>query len=192
MLTDASKFIGALVENRGMDRRPLRLIAAAYAALVLWATVGPAPWRTSGNQLDGGILNPDAWTAPVTWTTGYFSEMVFNVAVFIPVGALAALLIARRRWPLALLAGFAFTLVIELVQVPEPDRISDPRDLVMNTAGAIFGVFVVLAARVVRRAALVAPVPLMAAPVIDSRVDASLDDDAVEPALAGAPARRAA
>jgi glycopeptide antibiotics resistance protein len=147
-----------------MDRRPLRLIAAAYAAVVLWATIGPAPWRTSGNQLDGGILNPDAWTAPVTWTTGYLSEMAFNVAIFIPVGVLAALLIKRGWWPLAFVAGFGFTLLIELVQVPEADRISDPRDLVMNTAGAVFGVFIVLAARIVRRAAAVVPVPVVVLP----------------------------
>ena len=70
-----------------MNRRPLRFVALAYAAVVLWLTVGPAPWRTSGNQVEGGILNPDAWTAPVTWTTGYLSEMAFNVALFIPVGA---------------------------------------------------------------------------------------------------------
>ena len=138
-----------------MDRRPLRFVAAAYAVVVLWVTVGPVPWRTSGNQVDGGILNPDAWTAPVTWTTGYLSEMAFNVAIFIPVGLLAALLIPRRRWLLALLAGFAFTTVIELVQVPEPDRISDPRDLVMNTAGAVLGVVLVLTARMVRRSVAV-------------------------------------
>ena len=138
-----------------MDRRPLRFVALAYTAFVLWVTVGPAPWRTDGNQLVGGILNPDAWTAPVTWTTGYLSEMIFNVALFVPVGVLAALLIPRRRWPLALLAGFAFTAVIELVQVPELDRVSDPRDLVMNTSGAVLGVFTVLVARMVRRAGAV-------------------------------------
>lgn len=138
-----------------MNRRPLRLIAAAYAAIVLWATIGPAPWGTSGNQLHGGILNPAAWTAPVTWTTGYLSEMIFNVALFVPVGVLAALLIPRRRWPLALLAGLAFTAIIELVQVPELDRVSDPRDLVMNTSGAVLGVFTVLVARMVRRAGVI-------------------------------------
>ncbi len=146
------------MQNRGMNRRPLRFVAVAYAALVLWVTVGPAPWRTSGNQLEGGILNPDAWTATVTWTTGYLSEMTFNVVLFLPVGMLAALLIRRRRWPLALLAGFAFTALIELVQVPEPDRISDPRDLVMNTAGTMLGVLIVLAARMVRRAGAVVAV----------------------------------
>jgi glycopeptide antibiotics resistance protein len=143
-----------------VNRRPLRFVALCYAAVVLWVTVGPAPWRTSGNQLEGGILNPDAWTAPVTWTTGYLSEMAFNVAMFVPVGMLAALIIPRRRWPLALVAGVVFTAVIELVQVPEPTRISDPRDLVMNTAGAVFGVLIVLAARLVRRAGQVVQMPV--------------------------------
>lgn len=146
-----------------MNRRPLRFVALFYAAVVLWVTIGPAPWRTSGNQVEGGILNPDAWTAPVTWTTGYLSEMAFNVAMFVPVGLLAALIIPRRRWPLALVAGVVFTAVIELVQVPEPTRISDPRDLVMNTAGAVLGVLLVLAARMVRRAGAVAAVMTAAA-----------------------------
>ena len=118
-----------------MNRRPLRFVAVAYAALLLWVTVGPAPWRTSGHQLVGGILNPESWTDSVTWTTGYLAEMAFNVALFLPVGILAALLLPRRRWPLALVAGFACTAVIEIAQVPLTDRVSDPRDLVMNTGG---------------------------------------------------------
>lgn len=166
-----------------MNRRPLRFVALAYAAVVLWLTVGPAPWRTSGNQLEGGILNPDAWTAPVTWTTGYLSEMAFNVALFVPVGLLAALMIPRRRWPLALLAGVGFTTMIELVQVPELDRVSDPRDLVMNTGGAVLGVLIVLVARGVRRAGVLAATPLavVAPPVVP-------DEPALVDALVGAQA----
>ncbi|MFF2387958.1 VanZ family protein [Agromyces sp. NPDC058104] len=182
-----------------MDRRPLGLVAAAYAALVLWVTVGPAPWRTTGNQLEGGILNLDAWTAPVTWTTGYLAEIAFNVVLFIPVGVLAALLLPRRAWPLAFVAGFAFTTVIELIQVPEPDRISDPRDLVMNTAGTVLGVILVQAARMVRRAGAVAASAVI--PPVAALGHEGLfgdDDDAVshdhEPVLAamGSSADRAA
>ena len=156
-----------------MDRRPLGLVAAAYAAVVLWVTVGPAPWRSATQQIDGGILNPDAWTSSITWTTGYLAEMVFNIALFVPVGMLAALLIRRRRWPLALIAGFAFTTTIELTQLLASDRISDPRDLVMNTAGAVVGVFLVLVARMVRRAGAVAasgvraPADLFGGPVLE-------------------------
>jgi glycopeptide antibiotics resistance protein len=145
-----------------MDRRPLGLVAAAYAAVVLWVTVGPAPWSTATHQIGGGILSPAAWTSSVTWTTGYLSEMVFNVALFVPVGMLAALLIRRRLWPLALAAGFSFTTLIELLQLLSVDRISDPRDLVMNTAGTVVGVFLVLVARMVRRAGAVAASELRA------------------------------
>jgi len=171
-----------------VNRRPLRFVALFYTAVVLWVTIGPAPWRTSGNQLEGGILNPDAWTAPVTWTTGYLSEMVFNVALFVPVGVLAALIIPRRWWPLALVAGVVFTAVIELVQVPEPTRVSDPRDLVMNTAGAVLGVLLVLTARMVRRAGAVAAVMPAAAPVsVGDVVGAPLERGVVErDALVGA------
>ncbi|MGH3706168.1 MAG: VanZ family protein [Agromyces sp.] len=187
-----------------MNRRPLGLVAAAYAAVVLWATIGPAPWRTAGHQLDGGILNPDAWTAPVTWTTGYFAEIAFNVAIFLPVGVLAALLIPRRRWPLAMLAGFGFTVFIELVQVPEPTRISDPRDLVMNTAGAVLGVLIVVLARGVRHAGLMAAALIEQIPeqmpeqLTDASAPAPARGEAVpvavvpEPALVAARVDRAA
>jgi len=156
-----------------MNRRPLRFVAVAYAAVVLWVTIGPTMWRTTGgSQLEAGILDPASWTAANTWTTGYLSEMAFNVALFIPVGVLAALLIRRRRWPLALLAGVGFTTLIELVQIPEPHRISDPRDLVMNTAGAVFGVLLVLAGRMVRRSVkVVAALPV--SPARSHPVDAA-------------------
>ncbi|SIN90051.1 VanZ family protein [Agromyces cerinus] len=184
-----------------MNRRPLGLVAAAYAAVVLWVTIGPAPWRTEGHQLDGGILNPEAWTAPVTWTTGYLAEIAFNVAIFLPVGVLAALLTPRRRWPLAMAAGFGFTVFIELVQVLEPARISDPRDLVMNTTGAVLGVLIVVFARGVRRAGLVAAALVEQVPVAaaDAAAHAAAIDSVVaehehaqEHALATAQVDRAA
>ncbi|ANJ28033.1 VanZ family protein [Agromyces aureus] len=144
-----------------MNRRPLRFAAIVLTMGVLWATVGPAPWSTSGHEIEGGVLNPDAWTSDATWSTGYFSEIAFNVAMFVPIGAVAALLMHRRHWPLALAAGIALTTFIELVQLFLPDRVSDPRDLVLNTLGASLGVVLVMAARGVRRAAAVASGPAL-------------------------------
>jgi glycopeptide antibiotics resistance protein len=164
-----------------MNRRPLRFAAALYAAAVLWLTVGPAPWSTDGHELDGGILNAAAWTSAATWSTGYFSEIAFNVMLFLPVGVLAALLIHRRRWPLALLAGFGFTACIELLQLLLPDRVSDPRDLVLNAVGTTVGVGLVMAARSVRRsAAIMVPAPVRAA-VPDEQASAAVTASAVGP-----------
>ncbi|MWC00287.1 VanZ family protein [Agromyces seonyuensis] len=135
-----------------MQRRlPLALAATAYAVAVLWATLGPAPWSTVGYELPNGILNPLAWTMSATWSTGYLSEIAFNVVMFIPVGVLASALLPRRRAWLPLLIGVAFTTCIELVQIPLTDRISDPRDLVANTVGAIVGVAAVALTRLVRK-----------------------------------------
>ncbi|MGI9822037.1 VanZ family protein [Agromyces sp. Marseille-Q5079] len=144
-----------------MNRRPLRFAAAVYAAGVLWLTIGPAPWSTDGHEVDGGILNIAAWTSTNTWSTGYISEIAFNVLLFVPVGVVAALLIHRRRWPVALLAGFAFTAFIEIVQLVLPDRVSDPRDLLLNTLGSTIGVGLVMAARGVRRSGAVASAAAM-------------------------------
>jgi hypothetical protein len=47
-----------------------------------------------------------------------------------------------RRWLGALIAALALTIAIELAQIPMPDRISDPRDLLANTAGAAIGMVI--------------------------------------------------
>ncbi|MET4158566.1 VanZ family protein [Agromyces sp. PvR057] len=172
-----------------MNRRPLRFAAIALTIGVLWLTIGPAPWRTDGHEVEGGVLNPEAWTSAATWSTGYVSEIAFNVAMFVPVGMLAALLIHRRRWPLAFAVGFALTAVIELVQLLLPDRVSDPRDLVMNTLGASLGVVLVMAARGVRRAAAVASGPGVAsAPETGATTVPGADAASARPASASAQA----
>lgn len=175
-----------------MNRRPLRFAALALTIGVLWLTVGPAPWGSSGHEVEGGILNPAAWTSETTWSTGYFSEIAFNVAMFVPVGVLAALLLHRRRWPLAFVAGFALTTFIELVQLLLPGRVSDPRDLVLNTLGASLGTLLVMAARSVRRAAAVAAGPMvqtataLGAPPLEGAAAASAPTPHAAPATADA------
>ncbi len=114
--------------------------AAGYLAAVLWITLGPVPWAQESlaeNPL--GILNPEAWTARSTWLGGRPLEFLMNVAMFVPLGALAAA-VGRSRALLA--APFALTVGIELVQIALPDRASDPRDLVANALGAVIGIVI--------------------------------------------------
>lgn len=125
--------------------RPSRIAAVLlflYAGLVLWATLGPVPWAGYGNQSPNGVLDWELWFEGSTWTTGLESELMLNVLMFVPFGALLAF--GTRGVPFLVPAVMAagFSLAIELVQIPMADRISDPRDLAANAAGALIGVIV--------------------------------------------------
>lgn len=68
-------------------------------------------------------------------------QVLFNVALFVPLGAYA------RRWGVAVAAGFGVSLLIELTQLtgnwflfPCAYRLFDVDDLLANTVGAAFGV----------------------------------------------------
>lgn len=118
---------------------PLLGVTTAYLALVAWATLGPSPWRAEGNQAPLGVLNPSIWFERATWSTGSTYEFAANIVMFVPVGVLFAMLVGARRWLLALGAAALLTCAIEVAQIPIDDRISDPRDLLANTAGAVIG-----------------------------------------------------
>ncbi|MDQ0576583.1 VanZ family protein [Agromyces albus] len=118
---------------------PLLGVTTAYLALVAWATLGPAPWRAEGNQAPLGVLNPSIWLERATWTTGSSFEFTANILMFVPVGVLFAMLFGARRWIIALGAAALLTCAIEVAQIPLDDRISDPRDLLANTTGAVIG-----------------------------------------------------
>ena len=78
------------------------------------------------------------------------NDMGLNIAVFIPVGILVALLpgnvsSARRRLIRAVAVGFALSLFIETAQYFIPARFPSTTDLVWNTSGALFGGLIVVA-----------------------------------------------
>ena len=68
-------------------------------------------------------------------------EILANVAVFVPVGALAFVLVPRRVWALSLVVGPALSAAIELTQrVALPHRAATLSDIVANSSGATLGV----------------------------------------------------
>ncbi|QEO15006.1 hypothetical protein FLP10_11715 [Agromyces intestinalis] len=124
-----------------MTRRAALVIATvAYLALVGWATFGTVSWHRIGWQAEYGVLTPSIWFEPTTWSIGSPVEWALNVAMFVPIGLLFAMLVGARRWLLALLSAAALSVAIEIAQIPIDDRISDPRDLAANSAGAAIGV----------------------------------------------------
>ena len=124
-----------------MSRRvALPLVTAGYLALVAWVTLGSVSWHALGYEASYGVLTPSIWFDSSTWTTGSTFEFGANIAMFVPVGILFAMIAGPRRWLGALFAALALTVAIELAQIPLADRISDPRDLLANTGGAVVGI----------------------------------------------------
>ena len=68
-------------------------------------------------------------------------EVLANVAVFVPVGILAFVLVPRRVWPVALLFGPALSISIEVTQrLALPHRAPTVADVIANSIGASIGV----------------------------------------------------
>lgn len=139
------RWAAALERLRGA-RRLTVVLGLLYTSAVLWVTLRPTPWATDGDEERLGILNSAAWSDPGSWIEGRPLEIALNVAMFLPIGVITAVLL---RGSARLLVPLALTLTIELLQIPL-DRISHPRDLVANALGAVLGV--ALAAMAERRA----------------------------------------
>jgi glycopeptide antibiotics resistance protein len=79
-----------------------------------------------------------------SWLTYSRVEFLANIAMFIPIGVFFVLLMGRKWWFAAILAGIGVTFTIEFVQLFIPSRVPDIRDLIANSLGASVGVFVAL------------------------------------------------
>lgn len=151
-----------------MTRRswPFLLLAAGYVVVVGILTLGPTPWRTGPVQTDYDVLSFATWLDPATWlrpgdigsdpirwarTTGV-GEFLGNVLLFLPLGMLLRLALPRGGWVGATLVAASLSFAIEVLQMGTP-RVSDPRDLVANTAGALLGAVIVAAIASIRRRA---------------------------------------
>ncbi|MCU1439823.1 MAG: VanZ family protein [Rhodoglobus sp.] len=125
-------------------RHPVLSVATfAYLAIVGWLTLTPQ----SGNRQDSLLwriaLFFDAH-ASTEWITFNVLEFAANVAMFVPIGLFFVLLLGRRQWWLAVVLAVVLTLGIEFAQRFIPNRVSDPRDIMSNSAGAIVGVLAAL------------------------------------------------
>jgi hypothetical protein len=111
-------------------------IGVAYVVVLVALTVVPTP-TTSTLGIAGGAFRPEAWLTTATWTGGWPGELLANVILFIPVGWLAA---RTLPLPFAIAAPLLLTVSIEFAQLFLPGRVSDPRDLVANSVGALLGI----------------------------------------------------
>jgi glycopeptide antibiotics resistance protein len=122
----------------------LTTVTSVYLGVVAWVTLGPQPIglvRAGGIFRLLAIFQRHTATAWITYPTVEFTA---NVAMFVPVGVLILLLVGRYRWWMAVLFGVLLSASIEVAQLFVPGRVSDVRDLVSNSIGALFGVVLAL------------------------------------------------
>lgn len=141
----------------------LSLFTLGYLVFVGWVTLGPQPIDEDSNGFIFRALAFFDSHASTAWISYNNLEFAANIAMFFPIGLFLLLLLGRRLWWLAMALGFGLTVAIELAQVFIPTRVSDPRDIVANTCGAVLGVLIGLAltarkARSIRLAAARRPV----------------------------------
>lgn len=122
----------------------------AALALLLVAALTLAPQMLVGPARAAFLDWANATTMPLFSGAGYAEvERLMNTAMFVPLGAALALVLPRRGWPLAVLAGLGVSAAVEYAQASIPGRIPDPADVVWNTVGGALGVLVVTAVRAI-------------------------------------------
>ncbi|MGN6197947.1 VanZ family protein [Humibacter sp.] len=118
----------------------LSVLTLLYLAGVAWITLGPQPQVASKGSIVMQVLRI-LWEHPATdWITYSGVEFTANIAMFVPIGLFFLLLFGRSRWWVAMGVPFLMTLSIETAQIWIPGRVSDIRDVISNTIGAVVGV----------------------------------------------------
>jgi glycopeptide antibiotics resistance protein len=121
-------------------------VTAAAVALPLlaglaWLTLAPRRIEQRAPQFVSDVLE---WMSAVfgsAWGTLGVADFVANLAVFVPVGILAYLILPRRAWVVALLVGPALSGTVELFQfLFLPERVAALSDVMAATIGTALGV----------------------------------------------------
>ncbi|WP_345799964.1 VanZ family protein [Microbacterium sp. AZCO] len=125
--------------SRVTGRRIRIALLVVYSAFVAYMTLTPrGPGDGAFTRWVKRSLDALHAQGVALWIDFLTIEFLANVAMFVPLGLLTALLL-RRRWPL-LVIGTAASAFIELWQALFlPERYPDWRDLVSNTIGFLLG-----------------------------------------------------
>lgn len=116
------------------------VMLTAYVGFVLLVTLTPSP-VDKPFQHDLQRILEELHDRGLPGFVGYdFVEFSSNVALFIPIGFVAALLLPRRGWWLVLLVGPLFSVAIEFLQHSVlPERYATVSDVLANSIGTLIG-----------------------------------------------------
>jgi glycopeptide antibiotics resistance protein len=128
-----------------LHRHPLlSLVTGGYLLFVGWLTLTPQPIGANQQDmiqraLDG--LHGRGYAQSIDYDR---LEFLANIGLFVPIGMFLLLLFGAGGWWVAAGGSFALTLAIENIQRSIPGRVSDERDVIANTLGALIGIGVAL------------------------------------------------
>jgi len=128
-----------------LHRHPfLSVLTGGYLLFVAWLTLTPQPIGPDQEAfilrvLDG--LHRRGYAQSIDFDR---LEFLANIALFVPIGIFLLLLFGAGGWWLAAIGSFAMTAFIETAQQAIPGRVSDERDLIANTIGALIGIAIAL------------------------------------------------
>lgn len=119
-------------------RLAARILLAPYLVFVLLLTWLPAE---DAGQVTGIVATIAHWfDGVIAFEIAYpVLEFLANVAMFAPLGLLAALAWPQLRGGWIAAAGLTLSTTIELVQLTMPTRYSTVSDVIANTLGAALG-----------------------------------------------------
>lgn len=129
-----------------MTLRFRSVAALAALAVVAFLTLGPRAIIAPARRAFLGAL--DAASVTLSYAD---AERILNTVMFVPLGAALALLLARRWWPVAVLACVALSMTVEFVQESIPGRVPDAADVLWNSVGGAIGVVAIALVRAVVR-----------------------------------------
>ena len=120
----------------------LAVTVLAIGVITFWPTPVDAPAKDTIRE----VLEALHYAGVPAAVNYSFVEIAANVAMFVPLGAVLALLLPRQHWWLAVLIAGSLSGLIELIQLLLlPHRFASFIDIAANTTGALIGVLVIAA-----------------------------------------------
>lgn len=157
------RIVCALRRKRMDWKRELQLLLV-YVCIVVVARFTFFPFATVNGKTQPLVFDcANAFPFRINWipfvnlldyptTKEILLNIIGNSTMFIPVGII---------WPIVykdldthkkvLLSGFCFSLIIEILQLPFYDRVTDVDDLILNMFGFVVGYLLYLLAKAIRK-----------------------------------------
>ena len=147
-------------KERNISLKREAVLILVYICLVVVARFTFFPFSRVDGRIQPLVFDSNSWfpfrinLLPFVYLTDYPSRreallnLIGNTAMFLPLGIVWPAVYKKLddHWKV-IAAGAGLSLIIELLQLPFFDRVSDIDDLILNTAGFVTGYLIYLLAR---------------------------------------------